>query len=87
MVSYSRKGGIFPENSDDLITAFQNAVRILNTSNELLKLQAVTATVDTNDSFEVQKAGSYIILSTDFLKKYQEFLIANDFPSIFQFVR
>lgn len=53
-----KKGGIFPENSEDLINAFQNAVRILNTSNELLKLQAVTATVDTNDSFEVQKAGS-----------------------------
>lgn len=50
------KGGIFPENSEDLIKTFQNAVRILNTSNELLKLQVITATVNTNDSFVVQKA-------------------------------
>lgn len=50
-------GGLFPENSEELINAFQNAVRILNTSNDKLKLQAVTASVDTNDSFKVQKAG------------------------------
>lgn len=63
VVVWFLKGGIFPENSADLINTFQNAVRVLNTANELLKLQAVTVTVDTNDSFEVQKAGSYRIIS------------------------
>lgn len=58
------KGGIFPENSEHLVNAFQSAARILNTSNELLKLQTTVISVDTNDSFKVQKAGicSYFII-------------------------
>lgn len=54
-------GGIFPENSDHLVNAFQNAARLLNTFSELVKFQPTTVTVDTNDSFKVQKAGKTVI--------------------------
>lgn len=50
-------GGIFPENSDHLVNAFQNAARLVNTFSENLKLQTTVTNVDTNDSFKVQKAG------------------------------
>lgn len=50
------EGAIFPENSEDLIYAFRNAIRFLNT-NDKLNLQAFDVSVDINDSVKVQKAG------------------------------
>lgn len=82
----ARKGGIFPENSEHLVNAFQNAVRVLNTSNELLKLQAVTVSVDINDSFKVQKAGilNHFCL-TQSIKIDRRFEISTSFTIKWQF--
>lgn len=54
----SLSGGIFPENSDLLINAFKNATQYFNRNDgDKVILQATAITVDTSDSYRVQKAG------------------------------
>lgn len=50
-------GGIFPENSEDLVNAFKNAAEFINRFSEMLRFETTVVTVDTNDSFKVHKAG------------------------------
>lgn len=53
-------GGIFPENSEHLVNAFQNAAQYVNRFSEKLGLQPIVRTVDISDSFEVQKTGLWM---------------------------
>lgn len=51
-------GGIFPKDSDDSIIAFKEAADFFNKHvSETVNIQATTVTVDTTDSYMVQKAG------------------------------
>lgn len=50
-------GGIFPEKNDEMVNAFQNAAKMMNTFSSSVKLETIVTNVDINDSFKVQKAG------------------------------
>lgn len=54
-------GGIFPKNEDGLVNAFQKGARLQNREREYVKIYTNVTKVDTNDSFEVQKAGSVLM--------------------------
>lgn len=53
-------GGIFSKDSDDALNAFKEAAQYFNRHvSETVNLQAVAITVDTTDSYIVQKAGIF----------------------------
>lgn len=53
------QGGIFDVKQDNEAISFQNAIQMVNLDNKALELIGSNISVDTSDSFAVQKASEF----------------------------